>query len=98
MILDRPVITIIDLHNSKIKDFESVKERLTSSGASTNISKSDNLSEVIEKVLKNEEQIKIHRNKFLRESCYNLDGKSSERITKIIYNLVENQKQPSLNL
>ncbi|GEM_PF-3444423 len=87
MILDKPVITISDLHSSPILEFDLVIKRIMNSGASINVSKQDNMGEKIKEVLNNLKRLKelsIARKKFVQESCYKLDGKASERIVQVI--------------
>lgn len=91
MILDKPVITITNFHNSRIVEFDKVIQRIKNSGASINLTKEEDISIPIKKILENkelQERLVKTRKKFVEDSCYKLDGKSSERVAKLIYSMI----------
>jgi UDP-N-acetylglucosamine 2-epimerase len=91
LILDKPVITILGLHKSPIFDFDIVTHRLKESGASLVITTKDSIKKAIEQIIKNKNQFKKKREKFLSESCYKIDGNSSKRIAREIKKIVTNR-------
>ena len=88
MMLNKPVITIMGLHHSAIKDFDIVVQRLLNSNASININKDEDISSAIEYAFKNKKELIKKRKEFLEESCYKIDGNASDRVAKTIYKLI----------
>ncbi len=83
MILNKPVITITNFHDSKIVEFDKVIQRIKNSGASINLKKEEDISIPIEKVLKNN-NLKNKMEKFIQDSCYKIDNKSSKRAAEFL--------------
>jgi hypothetical protein len=92
MILNKPVITITNFHNSKIVEFERVIKRIMNSGASINVKKEEDISIPISQILENKDlqnKLKEKRDKFVKDSCYIIDGKSSQRTAEVIKHILD---------
>lgn len=85
MILDKPII-IINLMNRP--DMTSYVE----SGAAIEVKTVDGIAQAINTVLydsKTIERMKINREKYIRDHMYKSDGKSSERVAKLIQKMID---------
>jgi hypothetical protein len=89
IMLEKPVITIMNLHKSAIKDFDMVVNRLLDSDASINIDKNEDLSKAVLTTIKNKEKLNKKGRKFLSDSVYKIDGNASKRTADIIHDLTE---------
>ncbi len=92
MILDKPIITITNFHNSKIVEFERVIKRIVDSGASVNVKKEEDISIPISQIIENKDlqnKLKEKRDRFVKDSCYIIDGKSSQRTAEMIKKILD---------
>ena len=96
MILNKPVITITNFHNSKIVEFDKVIQRIKNSGASINLGIEDDISISIKKILEDKDlqnSLKIKREQFVKDSCYIIDGNSSKRAAKVLKFMLQKNSQ-----
>lgn len=89
MILSKPVI-IVDLFN----EYPSIP--YTESRAAIEVRKKENFLKAIEDILYKEEvqkELTEAREKFIYKHCYKIDGKAAERVSNLIFQMIEESRR-----